>query len=174
MGAGKGTAAEYIKGNYSAEQFMYSDILRDILARLHKEPTRKNLQSMGSGLRYCLGDDILVHTMREDLKTSDKPIRLIDGIRYVNEIDMLRSFENSVLLFLDAPQKLRYDRLVKRGREGEDKMSFEQFQKREAAATEADLDRIRDASDFVIDNSGDIPSLYKQIGKILDGQKGLL
>ena len=47
MGSGKGSAAEYLVKDYRAEQFVFSDILMDVLERLNVKKDRSNLQRLG-------------------------------------------------------------------------------------------------------------------------------
>ena len=98
IGSGKGTAAEYIRRKYGAQQFVYSDILADLLRQLHLEVTRDNLQKLGASLRQGLGKDVLVEAMRGEVSASKADVILIDGLRYVNEVEMLRSFKNNILI----------------------------------------------------------------------------
>jgi dephospho-CoA kinase len=168
IGAGKGTVAEYLKKEYKAEQFVYSDILRDILDRLHIEITRENLQILGKGLRESLGRDVLVEAMKGDLSEAKSEMRLIDGVRYVNEVKMLRTFPHNVLIFVDAPEKVRYERAKKRAEKGEENLSLDEFRKKESAATESELDEVEKMADFVIDNSGTIKELREKIKGLLE------
>jgi len=167
IGAGKGTAAEYLKKKYKAQQFVYSDILADILVRLHKPVTRENLQDLGQGIRAALGKDVLVEAMKGDLKASKAEMLLVDGIRYVNEVEMLRTFPHNVLIFIDAPVEARYERARKRAEKGEGSLSLLQFKEREKAATEKELDSIKSLADYVIDNSATVKDLHARIDQLM-------
>jgi dephospho-CoA kinase len=170
IAAGKGAAAEYLKKKYKAEQFVYSDILCGILERLHIEPTRENLQKLGKGLRESLGEKVLVNAMRGNLAESKAELRLIDGIRYVNEVDMLRSFPHNRLIFIDSPLELRYERAKKRAEKGEASLTLIEFKEKEKAATEMELDKVKAMADCVIDNTGSIKDLHAKIDPLLGQQ----
>jgi dephospho-CoA kinase len=167
IGSGKGTAAEYLKRKYGAQQFVYSDMLSDILRRLHVEVTRGNLQALGKGLRESLGRDVLVDAMRGELKAARAEMRLVDGIRYVNEVEMLKAFPHSVLLFIDAPPEVRYERAKKRSEKGEAQLSFKEFKELEKAATERELGKVKAMADYVIDNSRTVKDLHKRIDELM-------
>ena len=167
IGAGKGTVAEYLKKRYGAQQFVYSDILGDILKRLHTPVTRENLQMLGKGLRDTLGKDVLVEAMKGDLEQGKGEMRLVDGIRYVNEVEMIRTFPNSALIFIDAPLEARYERAKKRAEKGEARLSLDEFKELEKAATEAEIEKVREMADFVVDNSGSVESLHKRIDELM-------
>jgi dephospho-CoA kinase len=167
IGAGKGAAAEYLKKKYKAQQFVYSDILGDVLKRLHLPVTREELQKLGSCLREGLGADVLVDAMEGDLKAAKAELRLIDGLRYVNEVEMLRRFPHNKLIFLDAPLQLRYERSKARNQKGEGTMTLSQFKTREKAATERELDAVKRQADIAIDNSGTLQELHAKIDRLM-------
>ncbi len=163
IASGKGTVAQYLIKKYNAKQFVYSDILRDILKRLYIPITRENLQDLGKSLRAGLGPDVLVNAMKGDLMTGKGELRLVDGVRYVNEVEMLRTFPHNILIFVDAPLKLRYERAKERGVRGEESLTLAEFKKLDRAETERELDRVRSMADYIIDNSGTLEELYKQV-----------
>jgi dephospho-CoA kinase len=171
IGAGKGTVAEYLKKKYKAEQFVYSDILRDILESLHMKVTRENLQALGKGLRDSLGKDVLVNAMKGELEDAKGEMRLIDGVRYVNEVQMLKTFPHNVLIFVDAPLEVRYERAKKRAEKGEEKLSLAEFKEREKAATEGEISKVEKLADYKINNSGSLDDFYKKIDELMKVRK---
>lgn len=167
MGAGKTVASEYLHKRYGADQLRFSQILMDVLDRLYLPKDRKNLQILGEVIREKFGHDVIVNAFKEDLKKSRAEMVVIDGIRYMNEVDMLRSFKNNILLFINAPPEIRYQRVVGRAEKGEDKITFEEFLEAERRGTEKHLPEVMEASDYVIDNSRKVEDLYKKIDLIL-------
>jgi dephospho-CoA kinase len=79
---------------------------------------------------------------------------------------MLRSFPNSILLFLDAPARMRYERVVKRGEKGEENISFDEFLKAEQMGTEKGLPEIKKLADNVIVNDGSVEDLLAKVDTI--------
>ena len=145
----------------------FSQILMDVLSRLHVPASRDNLQKLGHALRTSVGESVVVDAFRKDLEAEDSEIIVVDGVRYPNEVALVRSFPESILLFLDAPQKVRYERCVKRGEKGEASISFSEFAESEKKATERHLDEIKKLADYVVENEGSISELQKRIGEIL-------
>jgi len=80
---------------------------------------------------------------------------------------MLRSFPNSVLLFLDAPPHIRYKRVIKRGEKGEAGISFDEFLKSEQRGTEKGLSEIKRLADYVIINDGTSAELQERVDDIV-------
>jgi len=170
IGAGKGTVAEYLKKKYKAKQLVYSDILSDVLRRLDLPVTRENLQALGKCLREGLGKDVLVNAMKADVGRGRAEVKLIDGIRYVNEVEMLRTFPHNVLIFVDAPLDVRYERAKKRGEKGEAHTTPAEFMDRENAATEKELDEVKKRADYVLQNTGTIEELHGQMRQLMKGK----
>ena len=167
IGSGKGTIGEYLTEKYGAEGRRFSDILVDLLMRLHVSPEREALQNMGATLRSQFGDDVLVHALQKDLEEAASDLVMVDGVRYPNEVEMLRGFENSLLFFMDAPMEVRFERVRIRGEKGESKIDYDEFLRAEERETERYLDQIKETADYQIDNSGSFEDLYKQVDKAL-------
>jgi len=97
---------------------------------------------------------------------------VIESIRTPGEILSLRQKANFYLFAVDAPQKLRYDRILKRKSET-DNISFETFisdENREMNTSDPNKQNLRkciEMADFVFDNSGSKLSLYNQVDKVL-------
>ena len=96
MGAGKGVVSDYLNKEYGASQHRFSQVLMDLLDRLYLPHERKFLQELGASIRSKLGREVIVEAFRKDLRKDDSNIIVVDGIRYKNEVDMLRSFEKNL------------------------------------------------------------------------------
>jgi dephospho-CoA kinase len=168
IGAGKTAVSDHLHRKYGADQLRFSQILMDVLDRLYLAKDRNNLQTLGEVVRKSFGSDVIVNAFKKDLEKSKSPVVVVDGIRYMDEVDMLRSFDNSFLLFMDAPARTRYERAVKRGEKGESKISFDVFLKMEQRGTEKNLPKIKKAADYVIENDGSMDALLKRIDAIVE------
>ncbi len=168
MGSGKGVISDYIREKHGASQHRFSQVLMDLLDRLYLPHDRKLLQELGACIRTRLGMEVIVDAFRKDLESASSNILIVDGIRYENEVEMLRSFENNILLFVDAPSRLRYDRCKSRGEKGESNITFEEFMKAENRETERYIDDIKVMADHVIDNHGTLEELYEKIDDIVN------
>ncbi len=88
---------------------------------------------------------------------------MVDSIRNPGEVAILRTLPRFILLGVDAPQRLRFDRSLRRGRLG-DGATLQEFAAKEArenATTEAgqQLMATLALADAVIDNAGTIRAL---------------
>ena len=167
MGSGKTVVCNYLHGRYGAKQMRFSQILMDILDRLYLPHEREYLQKLGHSLRTSLGEDVIVNAFEKDMERVTSRVVAIDGIRYVNEVKMLRKFEDNLLIFVDAPVDIRFRRCRARGEEGEDKIEFEEFLRAEKRETERHIDEMEKMADYRIENTKSLKELYKKVDRIL-------
>ncbi|HOC96268.1 MAG TPA: AAA family ATPase [bacterium] len=168
IAAGKDTAANYLINQYGAQQLKLSKVLRDILQRIYKDISRENMQKMSTMLRNTFGDDLLANVIYNDILNSNEKMIVIDGVRRLTDIEILRSLPEFKLLFIDTDIENRYQRLIQRNENIDDRnKTFDDFQKEDQAEAEINIDKLKSIADYIIDNNGNIDNLYKQIDKII-------
>ncbi|MFC2153989.1 AAA family ATPase [Candidatus Altiarchaeota archaeon] len=168
IASGKGEVSRFLQEEHGASVHVFSNILRDVLIRLHIRVDRGNLQFLGEMLRREYGEDILVNAMREDIKKDASEVVVVDGIRYPNEAKMVRGFPHSIILFIDAPLETRYDRACQRGTRGEASLTFQEFKEIETRETEKHLGEVIGEADHTINNSGNIDELRGKVKGIIE------
>lgn len=171
IGSGKTAVSEHIQDKYGGREHRFSQILMDVLDRLYLPHERAHLQNLGKSLRAGLGPDVIVNAFKKDLEKDESNVLIVDGIRYENEVELLRGFENSSLIFVAAPPEIRYERCVARGQKGEAKISYEQFLENEEAETEKRIGAIGKGADYVIENSGTLDELLEKVDEIMEELK---
>jgi dephospho-CoA kinase len=160
--AGKGEVAAYLmKKGYA--YLSLSDEIRDELRRKGGEITRDTLIATGNALRRRHGADILA---RRVMKKVTGPT-VIDSIRNAREVAYLRRQEGFILVAVDAPLELRYERSRKRGR-AESAATLEEFAAKERKEWEGgpnsqQVRRCLDLADVTLLNDGSLKALYRQI-----------
>ncbi len=97
----------------------------------------------------------------------------MDSIRNPGEVAVLRTLKRFVLLGIDAPQPLRFQRSVRRGRLG-DGATLEEFarkEERENSTTEAGQQLLATLAlaDRVVDNDGTMEDLHERTRRALAG-----
>lgn len=124
--AGTDTLADILKKEHGYAWIAYSDILRQELLKRNVELTRKNLQDIGDELRKNEGHGVLSKRIIEQI--DPKKHYVIGNIRNPGEVEEMRKHfgEQFVLIKLEADQKIRFERLLKRRRE-KDPQTFEEF-----------------------------------------------
>jgi len=165
-GAGKGEAAAYLVSRGYAYASL-SDVIREGLRAEGREPSRDNLIAKGNALRRDHGPDILARIVLETIAGRT----VIDSIRNPSEVAALRRQDGFVLLAIDAPPALRFERVRKRGRD-ESAVSLEAFLAKEDEERGRDpeaqqLDACLALADIRIWNDGTIAELHRRLEEIL-------
>ena len=104
--------------------FSYSDILREEARKRGIELTRRNLQDLGDELRLKQGLGVLSKILIE--KMEDGKNYVVGNIRNPGEVEELRKCKDFILVNVDAPKELRFERMLQRGRE-KDAKTFSDF-----------------------------------------------
>ncbi|MEP7162393.1 MAG: AAA family ATPase [Candidatus Moraniibacteriota bacterium] len=168
IASGKDTVAKYLVEEYGAVQFRTSDIFRDILRMLFISETRDSISKMSHILRQNFGDDLVARVVHERIKGSDAPFIVVDGVRRFSDILLLQKEPHFKLLFIDAPMELRYERLTKRHQNADDETkTLEEFRQDHERETEISINSLKQQSNFVIDNDGDLELLKKRVDEII-------
>lgn len=168
IASGKGTICQYLKEKHNASVYRFSTILRDILDRLYLEQSRDNLQDLSLDLRKRFGDDLLALVIAKDVENEKNEIIAIDGVRREPDIKYLKELPGFHLVYIDADQKIRYERIVKRGENSDDtQKTFAEFKKDEKKEAEQQIKGVAKLAELTLDNNGTLDELYQQIEEIL-------
>ncbi len=169
IASGKGTTAKYLEEKYRATSHRFSTPLRDILNRLYLEINRKNMQDLSFVLREKFGQNTLARIIAEDASNDSNGVIVIDGIRRPADIEYLAKLPEFQLVYITAEMKTRFERLIRRGENEDDKnKTFEQFQKDHEAETELEIPKIGATANHKIDNNGSLEDLYSQIDRLIN------
>jgi dephospho-CoA kinase len=146
-----------------------SDVVRDEATRRGLDHTRDALIEMGVRLRTEGGTGALAERILPRLGRR----AVVDSIRNPGEVAVLRRLPRFFLVGVDAPQALRFDRSVRRGRLG-DGATLEEFAAKEArenATSEAGQQLVATLAlaDAVIDNARTIRALRAAVRRTLKG-----
>lgn len=168
MASGKGTVAQYFVAEKKASTHRFSTMLRDVLDRLHVEQSRDHLQKLSFIIRDAYGQDTFARVMAEDVKKDPAEIIVVDGVRRMDDIVYLKQIPEFKLVYIDASIEKRYERIIKRSENPDDQTkTFEQFVAESKADAELQIAGLKEFADVVIDNNGDIESLYAQVDILL-------
>jgi dephospho-CoA kinase len=115
-GAGKSTVASFLKEKGFATVTM-GDAVREEAKRQGLEPTDANLGKLMIKLRQDLGQGAVAHLVLQKLaRDGNDGNVVIDGIRSIPEVQVLRQAGHVKLLAIHASQDTRFRHLVDRGR----------------------------------------------------------
>ena len=168
IASGKGTAKKYIVEKYAAKDCRFSSILRDILNRVDMPICRENLQKISTALRQTFGEDLLAKAIAKDATSLDSDIVVIDGVRRMTDIGHLIELNNFILVSIDAEPKVRYERLVLRNENEDDRSkTFQGFLDDHKIETEITIPEVMTYAKERVDNNGSLDDLHKQIDEII-------
>lgn len=162
MGCGKGTLTKYLIEKHNAEVYRFSNPLRDILDRMHREISRNTMQQLSTALRQTFGDDILSEIILSDVGKSTAPFIVIDGVRRESDIKYLRNLQGFKLIYIDADIFTRYTRVTFRGENSSDTTkTIEEFMRETEAEAESRIRELKNISQIILENNGTIEELEK-------------
>lgn len=168
--SGKDTVAEFLVGEKKFAHLSLSDELRKVLKSRNIETTRENLINYGKELREKEGNGILAKMALKTLET-DKDY-IVSSIRHPAEVESLKERKDFVLIFVDAPPVVRFERMKKRNRAG-DPETFDKFlemEKRESQ-TEGSGQQLKKCSELAtvhfINETNNLAELYSRIEILL-------
>lgn len=170
-GSGKTVTAEYLQAK-GFEFYSLSDEIRAELEKLGLEANRENLIQTGNRLRTEYGPGVLAERVKRRLRPDRNYV--IDSIRNPYEVDALRETGDFHLLHLDAPRKLRFDRVVERGGPRAPS-SYDEFSEQEDRETESDdpakqqLRACYAKADHTLQNDSTIDDLRSRLDRVVTG-----
>lgn len=170
LGAGKTEVAKLLseKGfnHFSVREFLYEELdKRDL------DHTRDNLVNVANKLRERNSPSYIIEQIFESAQEKGGN-SLIESVRTIGEIEVLRKKGKFVLIAVDADPRIRYERIFIRG-EKSDKISFEEFmadEQREMTSNNPYKQNLRaciNEADVKIINNGSIEELKKDVLEII-------
>lgn len=165
--SGKGEVAAWLERRHGYRCRSLSDVIRDEARRRGREPVRAVLIALGTELREAHGPGALAELIVPRLE----PPALVDSIRNPAEVEVLRRLPGFVLLAVDAPVELRFERCLERARPG-DPQSLEDFRSREAEENTRNpaaqqLAATAELADAVVRNEGSLEELGAEVERVL-------
>jgi dephospho-CoA kinase len=170
LGTGKGTVASYIAKKKGFKHISLSKIIRYESKKLGYGMDRTSLQKVGN--LFAKRNGYLAERALERMEKAGVRNAVIEGIRIVPDIKRLKKAGKFVLIAVDAPLKLRYERIKKRKNIEDRKVSFENFKKEDKKELRGDwpgqqTGKCLKLADYKIVNDKTKKELYKKIDKIL-------
>ncbi len=167
--AGKTTACDYLR----SKSFLYkslSDELREVLAKEKTGPTRENLIARGNELRQKHGGSYLSRLVVASIGKDRNYV--VDSLRNPEEIKELQKLANFHLWNIEADEKTRFERIVKRNREGDPKTleGFKEFEAKESSSQEKSgqqLEECAKMAEHTITNDSTLVEMFAKVDSLL-------
>lgn len=175
-GSGKDTVAHYLKRRYDVQLLRFSLPLKKTLNLFFNKSSKKDQAWLYGAFKERFGEDVLHQGVSRYVEQHDG-IMCINGVRMMKDLEFVRSFDNSYIMYVTAEQQLRWERAVGRGEKSDDRQSFEEFKEFEAITeTEKNVPTIGAEADFRISNDKGMDDLLWQVDdamkRILKGEEG--
>lgn len=173
IASGKEVVKELIARKFDSYQVSLSGAIRGEMERRRRDFSRKTLQDMGNELRQKYGTYVLAKVSTEFMPRA-KPVMVVDGIRNPGEAEWLKkTYKNDfILVGVDAPQQLRFERVQKRSRPLDPKTwdEFVELDERDQGQNEPpygqQVRKCIEMADVVIENDGDQARLEQKIQEL--------
>lgn len=168
-GAGKGTVVEYLVEKRNFKHFSAGGLITEEIVKRNLPVNRDSMILVANDLREKFGSGYVIEELLKRAEGEDRAV--VESIRTLGEVEKIKG-RNGVLLAVDADQKIRYERILKRG-SNKDQVSFAKFaeqEKNELDSTDANKQNLRacrQTADYVIENNGTIEELNQKVEKIL-------
>ena len=166
--SGKDTVAEFFVGK-GYKHISLGDTLREEMGSRGLPVDRATMSQFAADAKKTRGMGYLAELAISRITGN----AIISGIRGTAEVELFRrQFGPAfILLFVDAPLQVRYERSRKRNRPG-DNISFEEFQaienhERSAASGAQEVDKVAALADYTLDNSGTTEVLMEKLAAFL-------
>lgn len=167
-GSGKDTVADYLKENLGAKLYRFADPLREALELYLERISREDLQWLAMKFKERFGKEILARGMRKKIEKNGSNLIAINGIRFEEDADFVKSLPNGYVLYTTLDSHLRWERIYNRGEKADDAVSYEKFLEMEKAPTEVQIPNIGKKADFRIENNGTKEDLFRQVDEIVE------
>ena len=150
-GAGKSTIVSKLK-EQGYETFSLGDGVRAEAKRQNLESTGENLGKLMLELREKNGPGAIAELLKNSIQTSTHEIIIIDGIRSIHEINVLKETGNVKLLAVNASPNTRFEFLSERKR-SDDPLTRDKFEERDNREIGVGLQEIIQLADESIENN---------------------
>lgn len=151
-GAGKSTIAEGLRAR-GCDVVNMGDAVRDEAARRNMGPSRENLGRLMLELREKNGPGAIAELARPKIESSQADVVVVDGIRSIDEVDVIKKSGNVRMLAVHASTSTRFDFLQRRGRP-DDPQTRGHFEERDGRELGVGISDPIALSDEAISNAG--------------------
>lgn len=170
-GAGKGSAVAYLVANKGYAYFSAREFILERITAQGLSTDRNQMRLTANALRAEYGDDFLVRRAYEAIDSAGTKQAVIESIRAIAEANLLKA-RGAILLAIDAPVLLRYERVQARRSES-DQVTFEQFvaheelEKNDPDPHGMQKAAVMEMADYTIINDGTLEELHRKLEEFL-------
>ncbi|MFH0890121.1 MAG: AAA family ATPase [Candidatus Aenigmatarchaeota archaeon] len=164
-GAGKGEVGKILQTKGISVTTM-SSVPKAEVRKRGLEMNSKNLDAVAFSLRKEFGKDIVAKRVAGMLAGVKPDVVCVDGVRNIEEIDVLKKAGNVKIVAISAPVDMRFRRQIER-KDDRDPKNMEEFELRDVRSREFGMEKVIIIADYKITNNGTIKDLKTKVEKIL-------
>ena len=166
-GSGKSTIVSALKAK-GIEVLNLGDGIRAEAKRRNLEPTGDNLGKLMLELRKKNGAGAIAELLTESIKNSQSNVIIVDGVRSITEVEVLRNVGSVKLLSIEATADTRYKFLSSRGR-SDDPITREKFEERDNRELGVGIgESIAIADETIVNSDITLDELTERAHKIIE------
>ncbi len=170
-GSGKSYYSKLISDAIKAPVFAMGDVVREEVSLRGLPLTIENIERVATELREKQGKGIVASLLLKKIEGCNSNIILIDGIRSLEEIEVIEKKYDVCLIAIHAPPAVRFKRVMERNRGGKG-ITLDEFKFRDMKNLEYGVGEVIALSDYIIINDtdkGPSETFGKVLGAIKDG-----
>ncbi len=171
IGCGKGALTNYLAESRGFISYSLSGIFRKVASERGISPTRKNITKLALGIFSESPKESFLAKRFMELKPDLNKDIVIEGFRRVSDLTAFKkNLPNLVIIAVDAPQEIRFQRLKERSREGDPRV-FEEFIKvddDENFSFGLQIDKCMTMAEYTIINDSSLKEFHKKIDEFLE------
>ncbi len=154
--SGKTCAAEYLRSKYQAKVFRNSEPIGQVISNLKGAHDRKTYIDLSTALFEVFGNDMLAHHWLRNIGAAPtSQLYVVEGIRYLQELETYRASADFLLLGIKSSDRNRFTRAsVANDSEKDRGRSYEEFLAQKQLRNESFVDSIVSQADRIIVNDG--------------------
>lgn len=172
--SGKDSLARFLEEEHQIKHISTSDIVRAFAQEKYGSIERPILYKTANELRESRGAGVLSEIALERYQSYKEKYPggvCISGFRAWAEAEVVKK-AGGLIIFSDAPDKMRYERSIARARDNEKTNTFEEFLQREAAEngqvnSEYSIAGVKARADKILINDGELDDFFAAAEKAL-------
>lgn len=164
-GSGKSVVARLLSRLLDAPVYSMGDIVRREVSRRGLELTVENIERVAGELRRDLGMAAVAHLLARELKGVNSPVVIVDGVRSLDEAEVLGRLGRNCIVAVHASPRTRYKRMMARARRG-DISGWDTFRMRDLANLSYGIGGVIAMADYMIVNEGSPEDLARTVERI--------
>ncbi|HET6457676.1 MAG TPA: AAA family ATPase [Nitrosopumilaceae archaeon] len=167
-GAGKSTIADALKSK-GFDKITMGDAVRAEATKRKIDPTGENLGKLMLEIREKNGPGAVAELIKDQITNSKSDVILIDGVRSIPEVEVLKKFGTVKILAIHASGDTRFEFLTNRKR-SDDPENRGEFVKRDSREIGVGMsESIALADETISNNNLTIPQLIDSAYNIIKG-----